>query len=289
MDILPAINTTGHSIILNKAYTNLKNQNIEELVLSITDNERIPEYETSIDPKEWLQSNPFGYAKWFMDIATSIKGSSTKIFSLNESVNPTPKYQKDRLPLQRAVQLLKRHRDIMFLNRNDEDKKQKPISCIITTLAARAYDGEDNITDAISNIVNKMSNYIIDKYDYELNRWVKWISNPVNDSENFADRWSIQDSKREELFFEWLDSAQKDFSTIKNAFNRINLSESLTKSFGSSPVTKTFSDIGEKMKFLTETGNNNINYKLGIIGATTTNISEGTTVKPHNFYGDQEI
>ncbi|MDN3709005.1 hypothetical protein QW060_18175 [Myroides ceti] len=101
MDILPAINTNGHSIILEKAYSNLKDQKIEDLVLSITDNERLPEYEISTDPNEWLQSNPFGYAKWFMGIADDIKGERTKMFSLNESVNPTPKYQKDRLPLQR--------------------------------------------------------------------------------------------------------------------------------------------------------------------------------------------
>jgi hypothetical protein len=112
MDILPAVNTTGYSIILEKAYSNLKDQSYEDLVLSITDNERIPEYSTSTEPEEWLQSNPFGYAKWFMNIADNIKGQRTKMFSLNESVNPTPKYQSERLPLQRAVQLLKRHRDI---------------------------------------------------------------------------------------------------------------------------------------------------------------------------------
>ena len=110
MDILPAVNTTGYSIILEKAYSNLKDQSYEDLVLSITDNERIPEYSTSTEPEEWLQSNPFGYAKWFMNIADNIKGQRTKMFSLNESVNPTPKYQSERLPLQRAVQLLKRLR-----------------------------------------------------------------------------------------------------------------------------------------------------------------------------------
>lgn len=93
-------------------------------MLSITDNERIPEYSTSTEPEEWLQSNPFGYAKWFMNIADNIKGQRTKMFSLNESVNPTPKYQSERLPLQRAVQLLKRHRDIMFQDYSEDDKSK---------------------------------------------------------------------------------------------------------------------------------------------------------------------
>lgn len=285
MDILPAINTHGYSIILEKAYSNLKDQNIEEMVLSITDNER-PEYSYSIEPSEWLQSNPFGYAKWFMNIADNIKGKRTKMFSLNESVNPTPKYQKDRLPLQRAVQLLKRHRDIMFKDYNDEDKKEKPISCIITTLAAKSYDGEDNITDALLAIVNNMGNHIEERYDYDLNRYVKWVSNPVNETENFADRWALSGSKREEFFFNWIKRLKVDFGIFQSSFNRINLSESLKKSFGSEPVIKTFSDVGNRMRLLTGSGNNHVDRKLGLVGAVTTGLSSVSKVQSHNFFGN---
>ncbi|HLW06439.1 MAG TPA: nucleotidyltransferase [Marinilabiliaceae bacterium] len=286
MDILPAINTNGHSIILEKAYSNLKDQKIEDLVLSITDNERLPEYEISTDPNEWLQSNPFGYAKWFMGIADDIKGERTKMFSLNESVNPTPKYQKDRLPLQRAVQLLKRHRDIMFKDYSDDDKKQKPISCIITTLAAKSYSGEDNITDALLSIVNNMGNHIEEKYDYELNRYVKWISNPVNETENFADRWALQGSKREAFFNDWLEQLKVDFGIFKSPFNRINLSESLKKSFGSEPVTKTFSDVGNRMRLLTESGNNHVDRKAGVVGSAIAGLTNVAKVSAHNFHGN---
>ncbi|WP_378106313.1 nucleotidyltransferase [Chryseobacterium sp. sg2396] len=288
MDILPAINTHGYSIILEKAYSNLKDQDIQELVLSITDNER-PEYDYSIEPIEWLQSNPFGYAKWFMNIADNIKGKRTKMFSLNESVNPTPKFQKDRLPLQRAVQLLKRHRDIMFKDYSDEDKKQKPISCIITTLAAKSYDGEDNIADALLNIIDNMESHIANRYDYATNRYIKWISNPVNEAENFADRWALLGSKREDFFNDWIKQLKTDFKIFQSSFNRINLSESLQKSFGNEPVTRTFSAIGNKMRMLTEAGNNNIDRKLGLVGTATTGLSSVSKVQSHNFFGnDQE-
>lgn len=286
MDILPAINTNGHSVILEKAYSNLKDQNIEDLVLSITDNERLPDYEISTDPSKWLQSNPFGYAKWFMTIADDIKGRRTKTFSLNESVNPTPKYQKDRLPLQRAVQLLKRHRDIMFKDYNDDDKKEKPISCIITTLAAKAYDGEDNITDALLSIVNNMGNHIEEKYDYDLNRYVKWVSNPVNETENFADRWTLPGSKREAFFNDWLEQLKVDFGIFQSPFNRINLSESLKKSFGNEPVTKTFSDVGNRMRSLTEAGNNHVDRKAGVVGSAVAGLTNVAKVSAHNFHGN---
>ncbi len=287
MDILPAINTRGYSVIREKVYSNLKDQNIEELVLSITDNER-PEYSYSVDPVEWLQSNPFGYAKWFMNIADNINGRRTKMFSLNESVNPTPQFQPDRLPLQRAVQLLKRHRDIMFKDYSDDDKKQKPISCIITTLAALAYEGEDNVVDALSKILGNMARFIERRYDHNLGKDVRWISNPVNRSENFADRWALAGSKREAFFNSWLNKALDDFQVLNTASNRIMLNESMQNYFGSEPVKKTFSDLGNKMKFLTEDGNNHIDRNLGLIGSSTTGFSAVSKLKQHNFYGAEE-
>lgn len=286
MDILPAVNTKGYSIILEKAYSNLKDQSYEDLVLSITDNERVPEYSTSTEPNEWLQSNPFGYAKWFMNIADNIKGQRTRMFSLNESVKPTPKYQSERLPLQRAVQLLKRHRDMMFQDYTVDDKKEKPISCIITTLAAKAYDGEDNIYDALIKIINNMENYIVERYDDDLRKNVKYISNPTNDSENFADRWAIEGSKREQFFYDWLNRLKTEFNGLGNNFNRMNLNESLIKSFGEAPVTKTFFDLGNRRRVLTESGGNYVDRKAGVVGAAVglTNVAK---VNAHNFHGNE--
>lgn len=45
--------------------------------------------------------------------------------------------------------ILKRHRDGMFASRYDE----RPISVIITTLAAHAYNGEEKIADALYSIL----------------------------------------------------------------------------------------------------------------------------------------
>lgn len=285
MDILPAVNTHGHSIIREKVFSNLSDQKIEDLVLSITDNERLPEYYSSVNPIEWYKSNPFGYAKWFFNIAEMVQGRRIKLFSLNESVNPTPKFQKNRLPLQRVVQLLKRHRDIMFKDYSEDDKKEKPISCIITTLAGKSYNGEDNIIDALSNIVSKMKTHILDRnpYTFELE---KWIPNPVNPAENFADRWALPNSKREKFFNDWLEQLKIDFVLLDTPYNRIQLSESLQKSFGNEPVKKTFSDIGNKMKNLTQSGNNYADRNLGLLGTATTGVSTENKIPPHKFYGD---
>ncbi len=285
MDILPAINTHGFSIIKEKVFSNLSDQNIEDLELSITDNEKLPQYYISTNPHEWYKSNPFGYAKWFINIAEAVGGIRTKLFSLNESVNPTPKFQKERLPLQRVVQLLKRHRDIMFKDYSENDKKEKPISCIITTLAAKSYSGEDNIIDALYNVIKGMKKHILDRNPHT-NASEKWVPNPVNNMENFADRWALKGSKREELFYDWLKELEIDFQILSTPLTRIQLSESLQRSFGDAPVEKTFSDIGRKMRLLTEDGKNNIDRNVGLIGSATSGLTTENKVPPHKFYGE---
>jgi hypothetical protein len=48
-----------------------------------------------------------------------------------------------KTPLQRAIQLLKRHRDVMFVDNLDV----APISMILTNLAGHAYGGEAESTE----------------------------------------------------------------------------------------------------------------------------------------------
>ena len=174
----------------------------------------------------------------------------------------------------------------MFKDYSDEDKKEKPISCIITTLAALAYDGEDNIVDAIISVINNMKRFIETRLNPETGKYVKWISNPVKPTENFADRWALPNSKREEYFNDWIEKLQQDFGIFNSSISRISLAESLKKSFGDAPVTKTFSDIGNNMRALTESGNNNVDRKLGLVGTAVTGLQDVSKVQRHNFFAN---
>ena len=77
------------------------------------------------------------------------------------------KRRKIKTPLQRVVQLLKRHRDIMF---KDDQSGNKPISIIITTIAASLYNEEDNIYDAMKNILLNANKWI-EAVSYTHLRW----------------------------------------------------------------------------------------------------------------------
>lgn len=270
LDILPCIVDSGYRILLEKAFSATEQAETDTLALRITDNTD-ENYKTETNHLNWLKSNPFGYARWFFNQA-SLDIVKAELFS--EAIQPIPNYSKEKLPLQRVVQILKRHRDMMF--NGDEDK---PISIIITTLASSAYDKETNIIDALLNVTGKMSSLVTEKYSHKHNKYVKWVENPVNSEENFADKW-VDHPKREENFYNWIAQVQKDLVETISLRGLPNIQGSLEKSMGQRLVQQTFSDIAEKSRQLTEAGRNRVDVKSGITSLGT------TLIKPHTFYGE---
>jgi hypothetical protein len=148
---------------------------------------------------EWPKTNPKGYAAWFKE--RTIVRSTSGIVTITAGVEQLPD-SNARTSLQRAVQLLKRHRDVHY--GADDDK---PISIIITTLAARAYTGQVSLEDTLHAIVPAM------RSGFELRNGVVWVPNPVNPEENFADKWA-ESARKKELFVEWLVELERDLDEL---------------------------------------------------------------------------
>jgi hypothetical protein len=202
MDILPAL-PDGKAFMLLLEERGLSTD-WPNLAVAITD-KTLPNYE-QIDA-DWLRSNPKGYAEWFKE-RMKIQFEAQRKFlaeSIRAGVEDVPEYRV-KTPLQRAVQILKRHRDIMFA----EDMDDKPISIIITTLAAHSYNNEADLLEALSNIVNGMANYI------QTRNGISWIANPVDPTENFADKWH-EHPQRELKFRRWLLQVRGDLSSALEA------------------------------------------------------------------------
>jgi len=185
----------------------------------------------------WAKSNPNGFADWFADrqhaafvrIAKLRKSEIQRRYPvLFESVADVPD-QLVRTPLQRVVQLLKRHRDVRFLGHRDEG--DKPISIIITVLAALAYQQESDVFSALVNVLDKIQRY----QETGLIRCVdgKWtIENPTNPGENFAERWNDEGSRKAEAFFTWISWLQEDLDELLNASTAKELDQLLRRAFG---------------------------------------------------------
>jgi hypothetical protein len=90
-----------------------------------------------------------------------------------------------------------------------EDSEVKPISIIITTLAAKSYEGETDLLSAMAGILERMEGYI--------NPTTPRVPNPVNPAEDFADRWSMPKYKPlnlEKNFWDWLRQVKADFGLL---------------------------------------------------------------------------
>lgn len=176
-----------------------------ETTIYITD-DRHPEYK-KVPSNNWNISNPEGYAEWFkdrMNMMDILHFSEDGHKEAKAKVDNVPMYRK-KTPLQRVIQLLKRHRDLWSC----EHPKAKPISIIITTLAAKAYKGETDIVFALENVLQSMEDFINIKSPY--------VPNPVDPQEDFADKWDRADCSHlnlKENFHLWLTQAKVDFKHV---------------------------------------------------------------------------
>lgn len=274
MDILPSLVCYEYNIVLEKSFSAaaLTDSRYDTLAIRITDKEH-EDYYTDTIPEHWLKSNPFGYAKWFFNEASI---EMRKSIALSEMVNPVPKYQKEKLPLQRVIQILKRHRDMMF---NGDEKK--PISIIITTLASKAYKKETSIIDALISVATTMRNQIEEKYDYNAGRKIKWIANPVNVEENFADKW-VECPQKEVNFYRWLDRLEQDIQNIVRQVGIPNISKAMKNSFGEQTVIKIISALGDKYQQLRQSEALRMS-----IGTGTLSTMGPIVTTQHHFHGSR--
>jgi hypothetical protein len=158
---------------------------------------------------EWPISNPEGYARWLesrMKLATAVL--ERRVHEAKAaSIDKLPAYRW-KTPLQLAIQLLKRHRDVMFKNNPDA----KPISIIITTLAGHSYNGEVELAGAIERILGSMELLVRPNAPH--------VPNPVNPVEDFADKWDTAEGQRLQLernFKAWIAQARADFRLISSS------------------------------------------------------------------------
>lgn len=200
LDALPAIpDAAGH---LQRLTAHALKSEWTETAIAITDTKHMAYSHVHTD---WPHSNPRGYTEWFrsrMRVSFNARRGAMAL-EAKASVESIPAYRV-KTPLQQCVQLLKRHRDMMFL----EGSEHKPISVIISTLAAQAYNNEVSVALAMAAILRGMDSHIT--YDQRGNAV---IANPTDPSENFADKWP-EHPKRRKAFFDWLAKARQDFAEV---------------------------------------------------------------------------
>ena len=159
----------------------------------------------------------------------------------------------------------------------------KPISVILTTLAAHSYSGEADAEEALANVLNQMGGHV--------RQTRPRVPNPINPlEEDFADKWydpAYANLDLESNFWKWLKKAQEEFGVIATTSDPALLEKVAAEAFGISlPNRRTeLERVGPKRKSLFEKAGQIASGartdKAGIIGAI------GVSNLPHKFYGDE--
>lgn len=124
--------------------------------------------------KCWIPSNPFGYVEWF-------ESRCRVLLEKAAQVPLPPQVPASSKPvLKRAVQLLKRHRDVVF-----DGSKNAPSSILLTTLAGHYCQGERTIIEALFNILLSTLRAIEFSWPARI-----MLYNPGNEAECLTDQWT---------------------------------------------------------------------------------------------------
>jgi len=190
---------------------------------------------TDTDLHHWQYSNPIDYANWFYAQMRVVLREKRAAYAqrYQMSIEDVPEFEI-KTPLQRVVQILKRHRDIYF----QEDLINRPVSIILTTLAAKAYRNQSDLYDALSGITTGMHEYIEKRPNGE---W--WVENPVEVKENFAHKWNEYPERRE-AFFNWLEQVRDDFLDAAQNQSLTKIAASLAPTLGRNTVSRAASSLG---------------------------------------------
>jgi len=196
---------------------------VSNLTVAITDTEQANYEEISAD---WNISNPQGYGRWFAS-RVRLAEQTVSMMEKRAEVEELPTY-KLKAPLQRCVQVLKLHRNVMF----EDDPDRAPISIIITTLAARAYEGQEDVDEALLHVLDTMGEHVNDERPR--------VPNPVNPGtgsrgEDFADKWYTEEGRAlglEKNFWRWLYQARADFNQMAELQDADDLAKRAEESLG---------------------------------------------------------
>jgi hypothetical protein len=224
--------------------------------------------------KGWKDSNPKGFADWFENECAQV----TIVFDKAAEVEPLPipEAAERKPPLKRAVQLMKRYRDVYFA----DNPKMAPISIVLSTLAARNYGGQASVTSAMSYTLNG----ILDEIQNSKGSRV-YVHNPSNRREDLSERWDTH-PERYQAFVQFIGDFRDHWVSAVQTRGLPNLSAELNSMFGEDVTSAA---VKNQVAFVEKARRNG---RLGVINETgrlsfSVGAAATTTVKPNTFYGEE--
>ncbi len=215
--------------------------------------------------QDWTFSDPKGFGAWFRT-----RGAQY-LLEKRADAEPIPRYQavEEKNPLQRAVQLAKRARDVFFGN----DTDSAPRSIVLTTLMGHAYGGQRSTAHALHDLLSSML--------IAAERPSLVVVNPVNQNEVLSEHWASNPGAFG-AFRRWLEWFAAGWNRVLAANSVPATQRELTALFGDELVKKAFVKQAQRLDELRKAGS------LGISRSGALVAGAGFAVRPNTFYGGDD-
>lgn len=236
--------------------------------------------------REFKPTNPKGYKALFERRAAlipTLRMQKALAAEDRAAVEPFPVHSTAKGILRRTVQILKRHRDVLFLEVAGDIA---PISIIITTLAAQSYEYcvksfvFDSELDVLIATVRLMPHFIDNPVVN--GRRIYVVANETTVGENFAERWNTEPA-RAAAFYEWHAKALAEFEVLPDLQGIDVIGKRLEGSLGSSVVRKV---MDARAEGISQARTAKQLYVAPTVGLTLSNTAHATPVRSNTFFGD---
>ncbi len=219
-------------------------------------------------------SNPIGFAEWFENQArTRLRAEINEFRQAKSKVeNVTEQEITEHLePLRRAVQLIKRYRDIYCA-----EKKAEPVrSIVICTLMGQisSYYGDAlHIIQSFCTYVNGLiSQHAGMPFD---------VKNPVVD-EIFTEKWHEDNNYND--FVKMMNALTNDVEELLHLSANIDANKVIKKMFGEAITNAVITDYGRTINDPRKNGTLTVKSN----GVLNTN-NEGIPIRKNTFYGEEK-
>lgn len=236
--------------------------------------------------REFKPTNPKGYRNLFerrASLLPRLKMQKTIASDHQASVEPFPAYGPLKGILRRIVQLLKRHRDIHFL---EIEEDIAPISIIITTLAAQSYEycintfGFDTELDVLVDTIRMMPHFIDRPFVSGQRMYV--VANETTVRENFAERWNTEPA-RVKAFYDWHAKVLSDFDNLAQLDGIDRITKNLAHSYGGKVVARV---MDSRTDAISSARAAQKLFLAPTVGLTLTGSAAATPVLKNTYFGD---
>lgn len=236
--------------------------------------------------RDWHPTNPRAYRALFerrARLEPRLRQSIIAAAREDATIEPFPAREIIKGVLRRLVQLIKRHRDLHFI---DVAEEIAPISIVLTTLAMQAYEYcvdqhvFDDELDVLAETIRMMPHLI--ERPIRDGRRIYAVWNETTDGENFAERWSTEPA-RVAAFYRWHGKLLSDFEAIRDASGLDEILGSMEEPLGEQVVRKVIAARTKKVSGARAAGG----LLLAPMGGLSTTPSAAAVPVPKNdFFGD---